>query len=484
MLQTGVWRGPAVRLVRGAALIAAVTAICFQLDLKPASTVLLYLIAVVLQSLDCSFPEAAGIALFAALNFDYFFTEPRFSLMMEWPLDVVTIICLLTVTLVITRIQSRSRAEAAMARLHRSNMERLYQVSQALLAQAEPGAAGTVVLDPFLRICGVTAVCLLDGATLECYTAGTSRGELEAKTRDAFASELQAFHPELGIVVQCLWARNSLCGAIGFEDLRDPDVMAPALASLAAAALERARSFRSATTAAAHAETETLRSAILDALAHEFQTPLTTILTAAGGLRAGSSAELTEIIESEASRLGELTSRLLRLARVDREELKPRLQATDPAELVGRSIRRYAKLWPDRRISFRRLGEVREASIDPQLIGLAASQLVENACRYSLPDSQVLVELGVFENMGAITVWNDGPPVPEQERDRIFDRFYRGEAARRVAPGSGLGLYIARKIALAHGGDLIMVDNSASRVGFRLTVPLAAREESSAEREL
>src|SRR5208283_5594726 len=160
-----------------------------------------------------------------------------------------------------------------------------------------------------------------------------------------------------------------------------------ALAGLAASALERSRSFRAAAASAAHAQAETLRSAILDALAHEFKTPLATIVTAAGGLSATGpmspdQAELTEMIETEAARLGELTSRLLRLARLDREEVKPRLEPADAAELAQQSTRRYAKLWPDRRISFRGNGEAGEVRVDPELMSLALSQLLENACKY------------------------------------------------------------------------------------------------------
>ena len=262
--------------------------------------------------------------------------------------------------------------------------------------------------------------------------------------------------------------------------------MAPALAALAVAALERAGAFRSATTAAAHDETETLRSAILDALAHEFKTPLATILTAAGGLRVAESivpesAELAEIIETEALRLGDLTTRLLRLARVDREELKPRLRA---AELAERSIARFSKLWSDRNISFADLHEVDEVRVDPELIGMAISQLVENACRYSRPETTVRVELATDGAMAAITVWNAGSPIADVERDRLFERFYRGTEARRTAPGSGLGLYVARKIAVAHGGDLALADDRIGEVGFRLTVPLSTEGASGDEREL
>jgi len=342
------------------------------------------------------------------------------------------------------------------------------------------------LLDPFVSIFELSAVCLLDAATLDCHESGHSRGDLAAKTRDAFVSSQDAVYPDLQIVVRCLRARNNILGVIGFEGLRNPELTAPALAALAAAALERARAFRSATAAAAHAQAEMLRSAILDALAHEFKTPLATILTAAGGLRAAGSmqpqqSELAEMIEVEASRLGDLTSRLLRLARLDREEVKPRLEKIDAAELAEMSAKRYSKIWPDRRIFFRRQEGLSEVRVDPELIGLALSQLLENACRYSEPDALVLIEFAEEEQMAAITVWNEGPPIPASDRDRIFDRFYRGTAARTVVPGSGLGLFVARKIALAHGGKLSLVGSGAngkSGVGFRLTVPIAANEDS------
>jgi two-component system sensor histidine kinase KdpD len=488
MWQPGVVGRSAWRLCRGALLIAAVTAACYLTGLNSASTALLFLIAVVLQSLDCSFPEAAAISVLAVASLDYFFTPPLFSFAVEGPLEAISLVCLLIVSLVITRIQSRSRAEAKESKLQRSNMERLYKVSQELLALPPPATAGRALLEPFLAAFNVAAVCLIDAATLECHEAGKSGGNLQAKTRQGFATGQDAVYPELGMVIRCLRAGSEIQGAIGFEGLSNAEITAPAMAALVSAALERARAFASATTAAAHAEAETLRSAILDALAHEFKTPLATILTAAGGLRVGRSvapehAELAEMIETEASRLGDLTSRLLRLARVDKEELKPRLQSTDSAEIVERSIRRYAKLWPGHMISFRQAEEAAEVRVDPELIGLAVSQLVENACRYSQQDAHVLIELGVHENMLGITVWNHGPPIAESERDRIFDRFYRGTEARRSAPGSGLGLYIARKIALAHGGNLVLIENSASGVVFRLTMPFAAVEGFSAERE-
>src|SRR5262249_20598758 len=266
-----------------------------------------------------------------------FFTDPLFSFTVSGPLEAITLACMLTVTLVITRIQSRSRAEAKESNLQRTNMESLYKVSQNLLALAPSIVAGPALLDPIIAAFDLAAGCLYDAGSLESFTVGTRRPDLETKTRECFIFDESASYPELGIEVQRLRTADRIYGAIGFAGLRDASVTAPALAALAVAALERGRAFRNATSAAVHAEAETLRSALLDALAHEFKTPLATILAAAGGIRERGTtirdqAELAEMIETEASRLGDLTTRLLRLARVDREDLKPRLRATDAAE--------------------------------------------------------------------------------------------------------------------------------------------------------
>jgi two-component system sensor histidine kinase KdpD len=475
------------RVLRGVLVVAVVTFFCHWTKLNTASVVLIYLIAVVLQSLDCTFSEAAIVSVVATLALDYFFTEPVLSFGVSGPIESITLVCLLIVTLIITRIQSRSRAEASESKLQRAIMEAVYKVSQELLSLTPPADA-TALLAPFLSTFGVTAVCLFDAATLEAHMLGNGRSELETKTRECFISGDSAAYPELGIVVETLRARDRICGAIGFEGLEKARLTAPPLATLAAAALERARVFRAATAAAVQAEAETMRSALLDALAHEFKTPLATILTAAGGLRIGGATapeltELTEMIETEASRLGDLTTRLLRLARVDREDLKPRLQSTELAELTRKSERRYARLWPDRRIVYGEGGEVVDARIDPELIGLAFSQLVENACRYSWPDTSVRIEIGTSEAMGTITVWNSGPPIEPADRERIFERFYRGSGARLGTPGTGLGLYVARKIARAHGGDIVLLDARNDETGFQLRVPLSNAEVPDADRE-
>jgi two-component system sensor histidine kinase KdpD len=241
--------------------------------------------------------------------------------------------------------------------------------------------------------------------------------------------------------------------------------------------MEQARAFRKASHETAAAQAEVFRTAILDALGHEFKTPLATILAVAGGLheshRLGAEeAEMAGIIEFETSRLNNLTDRLLRMARLDREEVKPRMRSTDISDLVECVIQRYTKPLRDRQVAITQRCETVEAPADRQLLDLAITQLLDNAFKYSVAGSTVSVEIGVEGDFIAVRVKNEGSSIVPQEQERIFERFYRGSDVRKLVSGAGLGLYVARKIAIAHGGSLDL-DKTASpgTVVFCLKLP-------------
>jgi len=235
---------------------------------------------------------------------------------------------------------------------------------------------------------------------------------------------------------------------------------------------------RDASEAAAAAQTEVYRSAVLDALAHEFKTPLATILAAAGGLREAGSLkpdqlEMAEMVETEAARLGGLTSRLLRMVRLDREEVRPRMEIVDITSLLAQLKAQYTRRSPDRQICFCRPPEPLEVQADPELLRLAVSQLLENACKYSRPGSAVTIQAEKQMECLVIRVSNNGSSIAARDQRRIFDRFYRGADASRLAPGSGLGLYVARKIATAHRGtlDLDSQGQLNGDITFRFAIP-------------
>jgi two-component system, OmpR family, sensor histidine kinase KdpD len=472
-----------VRAVPGSLLIGLVTFVCYRLQINFSTTGFVYLIVVVVQSLVGTFASSAVVSVVAVLCLDFFFTPPVFSLEVTDPLDILALVSFLTTGLVITRLTTRVREEAAKSDRQRRQVDQLYQLAQRLLTVGPEKAAHAKSLELFRNVLGLRAVCLFDGAQLESYSAGNPRDGLAERTRAAYSSGRDSEGSGSEVLIRCLRAGGNAIGAIGFEGLRDPELTAGSLSALAAAMLERACTFRNASHAAAAAQAEVFRGAILDALAHEFKTPLSTIVTAAGGLRelgalCREQLELTDIMEAEASRLSLLTSRLLRTAVLDREEVKPRLELTDMAALVADVADQYSRQWTDRTLSVSNEGAPAGVMADPELLQLALRQLLDNACKYSVPGSAVTVSIDSQDEWVAIRTSNSGSRIRPSERSHIFERFYRGVEARQTAPGSGLGLYVARKIVHAHGGSLDLETGATAHqnIAFCLALPRAGGE--------
>lgn len=470
------WRS-GIRAILGILLVGLVTFICYGLGLNLTATGFLYLIIVVLQSLLGDFVSSAVVSIIADLCLNFFFVPPIFSFRVSDSSDIWALIAFLITGLVITRLTTQVRREAEISELQRRDMKLLYELAQRLLALDPDDAVMTKAVGLFREVFSVQAVCLYDGANAELYSDGESRNDLAERTRAAYISRQDGDDNVSGVSIRCLRTAGKTIGAIGFDGLRDGELTAGPLTVLAAAMLERARVFRDASHAAAAAQAEVFRGAILDALAHEFKTPLATIVTAAGGLRATGGLrpeqlELAEMAETEASQLGLLTSRLLRIARLDQEEVKPQLELTDVADLVAQLADQYSQR-SDRKLSLDKDVASVEVLADVELLRLALRQLLDNACKYSPAGSAIRIAIEKQPQSVAVRVWNSGSLVPPSERARIFERFYRGSEARHLRPGSGLGLYVARKIAQAHGGGLDLEPDVSEGTSFCLTLPIA-----------
>src|SRR5579863_6247719 len=297
-----------IRALPGCLLIGLITFVCYRLRLNLGVTGFVYLIAVVLQSLAGNFASSAAVSVVAVLCLDFFFTPPVFSFEVTNPLDILGLISFLTTGLVITRLNTRVRKEAAISDHQRRQVDRLYQLAQRLLALDPEAAVPARLIGLFQDVLGLRAVCLFDAAKAEIHCMGNSVHGLADQVRAAYDSGQDSEDINSGVLIRCLHAAGNTIGVIGFEGLHDPELTAGPLSALAAAMLERAQAFRNASHAAAAAQAESFRGAILDALAHEFKTPLATIVTAAGGLRelgplCPEQWELTDIVETEASRL-------------------------------------------------------------------------------------------------------------------------------------------------------------------------------------
>jgi two-component system sensor histidine kinase KdpD len=253
---------------------------------------------------------------------------------------------------------------------------------------------------------------------------------------------------------------------------------ATALASLCGIALERLRARQRESHAQAAREAEQLRAAVLDALAHQFKTPLAIARTASSGLLAiGGLSELqTDLVTSidqQATKLDHLASRLLTAARLEATEFKPQREPLLFSRLIRLAIQKL-----DQEVNRQRFhvsvprGEV-PVFADRELIVTSIVQLVSNAIQYSEPGSPIDVAFAVRDSRVILKVLSKGLVVKADERERIFERFYRAPETQHGPAGTGLGLSIVKKIVEAHQGRVWAEGHEDYGTSFSISLPVA-----------
>jgi two-component system sensor histidine kinase KdpD len=224
-------------------------------------------------------------------------------------------------------------------------------------------------------------------------------------------------------------------------------------------------------------EKEQLRAALLSSVSHDLRTPLGTILAAATtlldtGTRLSEERriELLRAIEFQADHLGRLLRNLLEMTRLDRD---PRIRAPEPyavEEIVETAIRGLDRAARDRITAIRTPTTPAFANLDPVALEIVLSNLLENAIKYSPEAEPIEVTVDVREDAVVVEVRDHGPGVPTAERDRVFDKFTRGDHEGIL--GAGLGLAIARVIVEAHQGSVFCRDPDAGEgVVFGFSLP-------------
>jgi two-component system sensor histidine kinase KdpD len=241
-----------------------------------------------------------------------------------------------------------------------------------------------------------------------------------------------------------------------------------ALADQAAAALERVRLTAEAARAEAQAETQKLRTALLNSLSHDLRTPLTGIRGAAGSLRtswdslsAAARLDLLASIEQDTVRMTRFLANIMDMTRLETGEVAPRLEAVALADLLALSISRVPGL---AQVAIEIPHDLPPVQADPTLLEQILVNVLENAAKYGPPDGLVRVSAhagrrragaaGADANWIHIAVADEGPGIPAEDMPQVFDSFYRARREDRTVPGTGLGLAIARGLTEAMGGHI------------------------------
>jgi signal transduction histidine kinase len=210
---------------------------------------------------------------------------------------------------------------------------------------------------------------------------------------------------------------------------------------------------------------------------HELRTPLSVLRGELEvTLRHPRSAEqLRESLETalgETERLSELVESLLTLARTDGDELPIRRELVDLVEAVRHVLSPFEAVATHRKLALTwRAGGPIEIETDTRWLGHAVANLVDNACKFTPPGGGVDIEITRVDDQARIIVADTGPGISADERDRVFERFYRSKRTQGEVEGFGLGLALSRDIVRALGGTLDVGANGSAGARFMIELP-------------
>jgi two-component system sensor histidine kinase KdpD len=284
---------------------------------------------------------------------------------------------------------------------------------------------------------------------------------------------------------------RGLVGVIGLETDRAGPILSPeerrllqALSDQAALAIERVHLVEDLDKAKLLAETDRLRQALLTSISHDLRTPLSAILGASAALRdlgddlgPAEKAEMVTTIIEESERLNRFIANLLDMTKLESGAVAPNLAPHDLGEIVGSALGRASKILARHAVEVDLAADLPMLDVDPVLFEQALFNLLDNAAKYADEGSTIRLEGWLEGREVRLRLLDEGPGIPGQDIERVFDKFYRARKSDTVRAGTGLGLAISRGFVEAMAGS-ITAGNRTDRSGAVFTLALPVPSET------
>ncbi len=443
-----------------------------------------YMLLVLIVASTWGFFEASLTSIAATLLFNLFFLEPIGKLTIADPKNWVALFTFLASSLIASRLSTKARQRALDVIQRQQDVERLYSLSRAILLTSREEPFAKQLVQKLADIFQLSAAVLYDRRAREIYRAGPADFQgLDDQLRDA-ALNGTSFSGKGGRLITAVRLGSEPIASLALQGPNMPDSIVQGIANLVAIGLERVRAQELAHDAEAAQRSEQLRTILIDAMAHEFKTPLTLIKGATTSVLAGpdrlsdSTREQLTIADEEADHLRDLLDNAIVMVRLDTNNIDVQLELSNLEEIVREVVASLRVEIEDRPLNVTADAQLPLIPLDHRLLKLAIKQLVDNAIKYSPPDSPIAIGIHASGGGVAVEVTDRGSGIASEDQQRIFERFYRGRAVRNHIPGYGLGLNIAWSIMRAHHGDLTVTSEPGTTT-FRLTLPLHQTEGGS-----
>lgn len=508
------------------AIVLSVTAAgrVLQPLFDPVNIALLYLLPVLVGAVRWGLWPSIVASFLAMLCFDFFFVPPVMSFTVADIRHLLNFAIFLLVALVTGTLAAKLRSSADLAREGERRTSSLYSLSHKIAAETDLPRVLQMIVETVAGHVKAKAMVLMPGPPYNTLNvvADSSGGKVQA---DRFLFEGEAGRPLAGVpatdhkaksIAQWVFEHRQHAGqgtdvpagagklfipiyegetslAVLALQLNPGQLLTErerrdleAFTSLAALAITRMRLASAAEQAKWLAESEKLHRALLNAVSHDLRTPLSSITGAVTSLlgegdRYDPKARemLLDTIREGAQRMNRFIANLLDMARLESGILKPNKEWIEMSDVVGIAFKEIKDMLPERRLAVDVAPDLPLVHADFALIEQVLINLLENAVKYSPPDTMISVAIVQEPARVRVAVVDQAPPVPREDHDRLFDKFYRLKGSKHVA-GTGLGLSICKGIIEAHGGR-IWVESLESWRGnvFTFTLPLPKDQPTS-----
>ncbi len=420
---------------------------------RPEISIAVFMLAVVIAAVAGGLWSGLIAGILASTLRPLVVESPQLTFRFDDVEDVATGVVFLSVALVVGLLVGQASEDRARASRREREARFLGTLSSTLHTREVPDRVldqfAEVLMEPF-ALSKVEIEATLDGTDVRAVarvngesTAGGPRTSVRLLAGDAAIGSLVAERP-----------------AGGRPFSRDDQLLLETAARQATAALDRARLDARARNAQLDAETNQLRAAMFSSVTHDLRTPLASIKAGVTSLLDADvqhdpqqERELLTTILEETDRLNRLVGNLLDLARIRAGALTPTRQPAAMDEIVEVVLARMRARLADHVVTAHLPPSLPDVSVDPVQLDQVLTNLLENAGRHAPKGSEIQVSVLWLHGAVQVRVADEGPGIPMDERDRVFEAFYRGSSIPDT-PGSGLGLAIAKAVVVAHGGRI------------------------------
>jgi two-component system sensor histidine kinase KdpD len=388
------------------------------------------------------------------LGLNYFFTAPTYTFKVASVDDGIALVVFLVVAALVGALVARTAAERARAERREREARSLYLVASAFLSAA-----------PLERVVADLTATLADVLSLEqveIRAVVSARPITVRHPRDgpAAAPGERTFELPLATASASFGTLVAHAGPERWPPSDSELALARAVAGQIAAALELAELDEEVGRTRMKADASATRAALFSSVTHDLRTPLASIKASVTSLLDRDAryddeqrAELLQMILDETDRLNRLVGNILDLARMRAGALVPAPIPVDVEDVIGSVLARMRTALDGRTVRTLFRPDLPAVAVDPTQIDQVVTNVLENAIRFSPPGGAIVISASRWESTVEIRIADEGPGIPIEERDQVFQEFYRLDRGAGRG-GTGLGLAISMAIVEAHGGRI------------------------------